>query len=38
MRKVKSSNIRLAMNMKPIPTILHPKKVVDKNSEVNSIS
>ena len=27
---------RLAVNVKPIPTILHPKNVVDQNSEINN--
>ena len=33
-----SKRYRLAMNVKPVPTIFDPKKVISKNSEVNNVT
>ena len=33
-----SKRYRLAMNMKPVTTIFDPKKVINKNSEINNVT
>ena len=32
------TNKRLAMNVKPVPTIFDPKEVISKNSEINNVT
>ena len=33
-----SKRYRLAMNMKPVAAIFNPKKVINKNSEINNVT
>ena len=33
-----SKRYRLAVNMKPVTTIFDPKKVINKNSEINNVT
>ena len=35
---INSKRYHLAMDVKPVPTIFDPKKVISKNSEINNVT